>query len=756
MIFPRADRRIVAFSKQEKKERAKLATQTLDQLRHLGAPSPSRMAQQTGHHQHISDDTDRQNRFSSSHSGSDTPGSLRERAASQPPHGVNDFLSTHGAFQGSGNGGAGGGSSWLNAPQSQRLSSSSSIQTLGSLPQSVPTRSASFSAGNPNPQLHFASAMRETRTFPSTFEDDETETLADFQDSYDERFLSSRGRTYVQDPTRSRSQSVATTRPGAIGSGFSRSALTPNWPMDPYSNPLAISNSRYNELQAPGSGRYGSYGVARSPQNIYNSSSSTMASNGYRPVDISNVSPFVRDVSQILLEDSSAFREIWAGMNHHKDEHGGGSGTTSRRHSVSVVQGRRPTIIGFNAPGSDLDEAPRSTFGQSYGGSGLLLSDDDLAADLGSLEIGGSGNDHLNGLSRGTTSQPSSLPIHAPISRAPATDRIAYQQLNMNLPSNAVLRHGIGSPVDNNILPPGTSPLRAQVDRDPDDRFGEGFVGSSGQPQSQSRFSAALHQPHARKSDAGLPQTLARAQLNQQTAVSTPSPISPTTPRNFPPSSTTPVQQRPPTTELNTGPNTNAGVNDLGRGVPLHAVPSHWHLYIVEFKAGRTDLFYSAEFANEIRVGDLVIVEADRGKDLGKVVNDTITLREVEAFQKAQASKIGGSEEGGSPGGGSGGSKKDINPKRIFGKARNQDIQLLSAKLADEERALDLCRTKARQKKLPMEVIDAEFQWDRRKLTFYFIADKRIDFRELVRELFRVFKTRIWLSALSSSVNYEQ
>jgi hypothetical protein len=60
-------------------------------------------------------------------------------------------------------------------------------------------------------------------------------------------------------------------------------------------------------------------------------------------------------------------------------------------------------------------------------------------------------------------------------------------------------------------------------------------------------------------------------------------------------------------------------------------------------------------------------------------------------------------------------------------------------------------------------------------LTFYFIADKRIDFRELVRELFRyvsdlagrgwrlmgvflfrVFKTRIWLSALSSSGNYEQ
>jgi cell fate regulator YaaT (PSP1 superfamily) len=59
------------------------------------------------------------------------------------------------------------------------------------------------------------------------------------------------------------------------------------------------------------------------------------------------------------------------------------------------------------------------------------------------------------------------------------------------------------------------------------------------------------------------------------------------------------------------------------------------------------------------------------------------------------------------------------------------------SKLADEEKALQLCQNKVRQKKLPMEVVDAEYQWDRRKLTFYFVAEKRIDFRELVRELFR-------------------
>lgn len=84
--------------------------------------------------------------------------------------------------------------------------------------------------------------------------------------------------------------------------------------------------------------------------------------------------------------------------------------------------------------------------------------------------------------------------------------------------------------------------------------------------------------------------------------------------------------------------------------------------------------------------------------------------------------------------------------------------------MQDEVKALQLCQSKVRQKKLPMEVIDAEYQWcvlfwvedtgglmdcrDRRKLTFYFIAEKRIDFRELVRELFRfVFSRCVYVYA---------
>ena len=50
-----------------------------------------------------------------------------------------------------------------------------------------------------------------------------------------------------------------------------------------------------------------------------------------------------------------------------------------------------------------------------------------------------------------------------------------------------------------------------------------------------------------------------------------------------------------------------------------------------------------------------------------------------------------------------------------------------------------------------MEITDAEWQWDRRKLTFFYLADQRVDFRELVRELFRLYKTRIWMYVLSSS-----
>ncbi|KAI6037900.1 PSP1 C-terminal conserved region-domain-containing protein, partial [Pisolithus marmoratus] len=472
-------------------------------------------------------------------------------------------------------------------------------------------------------------------------------------------------------------------------------------------------------------------------------------SNGYRhnTIDASNMSPFVRDVGQILLDNSSAFRELWAGMNPPKDENGGGgSGTTSRRHSVSVVQPRRPTVVGFNAPGNDTQDestaAARSTVfhAPSFGRGGLMFSDDDLAADLGSLSL--SKDRSVSSSSAHPPSQPASLPIYAPLSRSPlSSDRISpYQHINLNIPTGTSFssRQRFGSPSDSGLSAGGSPPS----------------------PPPQSAGTAADRRPIPRRWQQR-PWLSAPAPAPTITTIpycsSMPSPLSPTTGPSAGPFYPQQMQRR-----MSDAPVPN--LNDLGKGVPLSSVPASWPLYIVEFKAGRTDLFYLTDLSLDIRVGDLVIVEADRGKDLGTVVNDSITLKEVEAFEREQRERIAHGDGSPLSPGGQQGSKKEINPKMIYGKAQPQDRQCLTlgfrrqlvAKSQDELKALQLCQTKVRQKKLPMEVIDAEYQWDRRKLTFYFIAEKRIDFRELVRELFRLYKTRIWMASLQGPGGYEQ
>ncbi|KAJ1021641.1 hypothetical protein NDA16_003777 [Ustilago loliicola] len=261
------------------------------------------------------------------------------------------------------------------------------------------------------------------------------------------------------------------------------------------------------------------------------------------------------------------------------------------------------------------------------------------------------------------------------------------------------------------------------------------------------------------------------------------------------------------------GPLTSAGttgeLQDLGKGVPLSALSKDTPLYIVEFKQGRTDLFFQSNSPSQspssrdrdpIRRGDLVIVEADRGKDLGTVVNDSITVEQVQAFLAHQSDLTigtaavgatvgvhgqssssnsnnssnlltgsGSGDETASNASGLSGSPssthvaasstnsqsatgprpmRTINPKRLFTKATAADTSTLYSKAQDEERALQLCISKVMQRGLPMSVVAAEMQWDRRKLTFYYTASMRVDFRDLVKELFRLYKTRIWMCHL--------
>lgn len=217
-------------------------------------------------------------------------------------------------------------------------------------------------------------------------------------------------------------------------------------------------------------------------------------------------------------------------------------------------------------------------------------------------------------------------------------------------------------------------------------------------------------------------------------------------------------------------------------------------LFLTEFKAGRTEIFYVVDIDSsvQVKVGDLVIVEADRGEDLGRITGEVSIskIRQLVA-QYPAVDSIGNSPTNSSTGsyhfnsthsvhsshhfsgqddhGNSSANvnhnlaglkeseiaallaSKEISPKRVHRKASVLDVKFLQAKAQEEALAMVRCQARIRQKKLPMSVVDAEYQWDRNKLTFYFAADRRIDFRELVRDLFRIYKTRIWMCAVDKN-----
>lgn len=98
-------------------------------------------------------------------------------------------------------------------------------------------------------------------------------------------------------------------------------------------------------------------------------------------------------------------------------------------------------------------------------------------------------------------------------------------------------------------------------------------------------------------------------------------------------------QAPPPPPPAPTSPSSFSSLSlaDLGKGTPLASLPPTTPLYIVTFKAGRRDVFYCPDPTLLISNGDRVIVEADRGSDLGTVVYDQLTPIEVREWQERQA-----------------------------------------------------------------------------------------------------------------------
>jgi len=190
---------------------------------------------------------------------------------------------------------------------------------------------------------------------------------------------------------------------------------------------------------------------------------------------------------------------------------------------------------------------------------------------------------------------------------------------------------------------------------------------------------------------------------------------------------------------------------DAARHLPTAgaALPSPKVVYNVKFKRTQRSFVLGQRINRDLKIGTYVKVEADRGEDLGIVIGkipaEKYNFTGRPNFRTTSMGEIvSPAATLGAPG------AADL--KCIIRLATHDEVSLLAMKREEEEELLKICRGKVRQRGLPMNVVDAEYQFDRHKLTFFFEAEGRIDFRELVRDLFSMYKTRIWMQQLDKNM----
>jgi cell fate regulator YaaT (PSP1 superfamily) len=151
------------------------------------------------------------------------------------------------------------------------------------------------------------------------------------------------------------------------------------------------------------------------------------------------------------------------------------------------------------------------------------------------------------------------------------------------------------------------------------------------------------------------------------------------------------------------------------------------HVIEVAFKGNRRG-YYTSEL-DGIDISEYVVVEADRGEDLGRV-----TAAGAIAERKCAGCSTG--------------CAAPVPTMRLLRRAESEEVERAVSLRADEPRVRRVAREKVIQHGLKMKVSEAEWQVDRNKLTIYFTAERRVDFRELVRDLARTFRTRIELKQI--------
>ena len=137
----------------------------------------------------------------------------------------------------------------------------------------------------------------------------------------------------------------------------------------------------------------------------------------------------------------------------------------------------------------------------------------------------------------------------------------------------------------------------------------------------------------------------------------------------------------------------------------------------VVFKGRRREYFTNPREI-PVREGDWVIVQADRGIDLGKVHHTSEWVKRDDAPAKL---------------------------REMLRPAQTEDLEVFERNRAKETRAYTTAKERIVHRDVEMKLVDVEYQFDGNRITFFFTAEKRVDFRDLVKDLASIFRTRIEL-----------
>ncbi|MBC8043796.1 MAG: Signal peptidase-like protein [Rhizobacter sp.] len=154
-----------------------------------------------------------------------------------------------------------------------------------------------------------------------------------------------------------------------------------------------------------------------------------------------------------------------------------------------------------------------------------------------------------------------------------------------------------------------------------------------------------------------------------------------------------------------------------------------YDVFEVEFKAARKDFFRDIRDLS-LKKDDRVVVQVDSGFDLGRVV----TTGKVVAI-KMQQKRL---------------ERESPEILEILRKATPRDLEVVAEIKASEAEAAEVCQMKIKNHGLDMKFVDVEFRFDMQKVSLYYTAEQRVDFRELVRDLAAQYRTRIQLIQISA------